>query len=83
MWRLVVARDAQKKLASLPEPFRRRISAKLNYLAHDPYMGKKLKGELIGQRAVRVWPYRIVYEVKRQEVAVLVLHINHRQGVYK
>lgn len=83
MWRVVLARSARKNLDNLPGIVRQRISAKLKQLSHTPYMGKKLKGELKGHYAVRVWPYRIIYALKRRQLVVLVVHIDHRQGVYK
>jgi mRNA-degrading endonuclease RelE of RelBE toxin-antitoxin system len=52
-------------------------------LASDPYVGKKLDGKYSGLYSLRVWPYRIIYSVIKNELMVSVIGIEHRQGVYK
>ena len=55
----------------------------LDALEEDPFIGKKLSGEFQGIRSFRVWPYRILYEIKKKELFVFVIRIAHRQGAYK
>jgi len=55
----------------------------LDEIALDPFVGKKLKGEYENQYSYRVWPYRIIYEIRKNELVVLVIRVGHRQGVYK
>jgi mRNA interferase RelE/StbE len=61
---------------------RPRVLQALEALASDPLLGKPLVGELKGLRSYRVWPYRILYEIRKRELIVLVVRIGHRQGVY-
>lgn len=74
--------SAEKSLARLPQKDQLRIQLTLVGLASDPFMGKKLQGEYKGYWSVRVWPYRIVYTIVKQELMVIVVAVGHRQGVY-
>lgn len=51
-------------------------------LEASPYAGKKLKGELLGQYTLRIWPYRIVYFVDKDR-NVIITDIRHRKDVYR
>lgn len=72
-----------KNLKKIPESWQRRIIKAISGLKEDPYEGKKLKGQMENLYSLRVWPYRIVYVVKKEEITVLVLDIGHRQNIYK
>lgn len=78
---LVLSHKANHEYTSLPIQEQRKIKRKLAGLAKDPYLGKKLNGELTGWRSVRAWPYRILYSLDKNQV--MVHKIQHRQGVYK
>ena len=73
---------ARKNLDKIPEDYRIRIIAALDEIVLDPFSGKKLSGKRKGQYSVYVWPYRIIYIVKKIELIVFVIDIGHRQGVY-
>ncbi len=73
---------ARKKLDKAPESYRARIIEILGEIALDPFFGKKLSGDRKGQYSVRVWPYRIIYIIKKTELIVLVIDFGHRQGIY-
>lgn len=74
--------SAEKDLAKIPVNFQIRIRTALEELAVNPYFGKKLGGEYVGLYSVRVWPYRIIYSIHKQELLIIVIRIAHRQGVY-
>ncbi len=70
----------------LDKPVRRRI---LKYMAEqvapleDPgSKAKKLTGPLKGLYRFRVGDYRVVCDIQRNRVVVLVLHAGHRKDVY-
>lgn len=64
---LLIEAKAKKELANIPTKDRERIDKTLRNLTEDPYSGKKLVGQLAGKYSVRVWPYRIVYEIYKEE----------------
>lgn len=82
-YRIIIAQRAQKAAEKLPKKDRERVTAAIALLQYDPFQGKKLQGEHEGKWSVRVWPYRIVYIIKKELVTVTVVKIGHRQGVYE
>lgn len=82
MYQVVIRKAAQKNLAKIDKRYRIRINLTLIELAKDPYLGKKLEGELQNFYSLRVWPYRIIYQIIKNELIIFVIQIKHRQGVY-
>lgn len=81
--RVVLTASAQKKFQRLPKQEQKKIARKLIILGNNPYLGKKLSGELEGFYVIRAWPYRILYEIGKYKKEIIVNSIQHRQGVYK
>ena len=81
-FRLVLIKKVQRELEKIDPRYLLRIKTVLLSLEKNPYLGKKLEGELADLRSYRVGPYRILYTVKQKELIVLVITIGHRQGVY-
>ena len=71
----------KKDLKRIGYSDKKKITKKIELLSTYPLAGKKLQGELRGLRALRAWPYRIVYEIKNKEIKIY--SIIHRQSVYK
>ncbi|KKR32694.1 MAG: Addiction module toxin, RelE/StbE family [Candidatus Gottesmanbacteria bacterium GW2011_GWC2_39_8] len=80
---IVLSNDAVKQYNHLPPGDKKKIKKKLNTLNENPYAGKKLSGELFLYRSLRVWPYRIIYIINKNEEMIEVSSIVHRQGAYK
>lgn len=75
---------ALKQLEYLPQEFASKVTLALALIAQDPFIvGKKLHGERMNSYTYRVWPYRIVYEIRNEQVLVVVLKIAHRKDAYK
>lgn len=74
--------SAEKQLAKLSREWYGRIQAALIIVAINPFVGKKLKGEYKGFYSYRIWPYRIIYQIYKNELMVIIVRIGHRQGVY-
>jgi mRNA interferase RelE/StbE len=51
-------------------------------VAKDPYSGKALKGNYRGLFSYRFSHYRIVYEIKNQQLVVVILRVRHMKNVY-
>lgn len=64
------------------ERIKDKITQSLQKLAQNPYTGKKLKGELQGTYSLRIWPYRILYEITKAKDIILT-DIGHRKEIYK
>ena len=80
---LQIKPQARKNLDKIPADYRARIIATLDEIVRDPFFGKKLSGRKKDQYSVRVWPYRIIYEIYKRELIVFVINIDHRGRVYK
>jgi len=78
-----VAKTADKNFLRLPRNVQGKIIASYIRLKDNPLLGEKLHGELEGKYKLRVGDYRVVYLFDRKTSTVLVLKIEHRQGVYK
>lgn len=82
LYRVIVPKKVQRELAKIDNRYRQRILAVLAILSHDPYRGKKLEGDHTGEWSYRVWPYRILYRIKKSALIILIIRIGHRQGIY-
>ncbi len=85
-YRVYLTKSARKEFDALPSKFKDRVSDALGLLEINPYSEllqvKKLKGEENLYRT-RIGDYRIVYEVQKREVQVIVIKIGHRKEVYR
>lgn len=75
---------ALRQLQKLARPVQKRIAVKIEVLRDNPFPAgsKKLSG-LPDTWRVRVGDYRIVYQVQRGMVLILVLAVGHRRDVYR
>lgn len=71
-----------KDSKKIPEVEKKKLKKKISLLETEPILGKKLSGELEGYYALRAWPYRIIYLIKKNG-EIWITHILHRQGAYK
>lgn len=82
--RLIITRKAQKDLESLDPAIQKRIAEKFDQLLVHPLSVdlKKLKGYENLWR-LRVGDYRIILEIREQEITIYALRIMHRREVYR
>ena len=78
-----IKRSVGKELSKIEKPERGRLIDAIDRLAENPLQGAVLKGELRGLRRIRVGDYRVLYEVRDQELVVLVVRGRHRREVYR
>jgi len=45
--------------------------------------GTQLKGDLTGLRRIRAGQYRIIYEIQKDELIILVVRTGHRKEIYR
>lgn len=83
-YRITLAPSAPRQLGKLDPQARRRIQAALELLATEPRppAATRLVGGS-GEWRVRTGDYRIIYEIKDDQLLVLVLRVNHRREIYR
>lgn len=80
---LVLKPRAKKELANLEDADRIKARVVFEVILKNPFSGKKLSGELPNQYSMRAWPFRIIYEIRKKELVILVLRIRHRKDAYR
>lgn len=60
-----------------------RIVRAIDSLKTNPFVGKKLLGELATFRSLRVGEYRILYIIIEKSVLIQVVKIAHRREIYR
>jgi len=81
-YQIVLLSSAEKELDKLPLKSRILVFSGIEGLAENPYEGKKLKGELQDCYSLRIWPYRVIYGIKKKERVVIIIRIGQRGSVY-
>jgi mRNA interferase RelE/StbE len=80
---LVYLPGAVRDLRKLPEDVVERAQRGLERLAKTPELGNRLAAPLAGLWSYRVGDYRIVYQLRRRELVVLIVMIGHRRAIYE
>lgn len=75
---IYISKSIRKSLLHIPSPWLERIERAIDILCRDPYFGEKMAGKLSGCRKIRVWPYRIIYRLDKDEKVVKIVELNHR-----
>jgi len=83
MYKVVIPFRIQKKIKRFPKKDFERVKKAISSLASSPYVGKKLRGRYAGKYSLRIWPYRIIYTIKRQRLIIEVIEVEHRSRAYK
>lgn len=78
-----IKESAVRELQRIERSDRERLIAAIDRLAENPFAGSALKGELRGLRRIRVGDYRLIYEVREQDLVVLGLRAAHRREAYR
>ena len=82
-YRLLYLPGAEKDVRALPAHVAERVRNGAERLAESPRLGKPLAGELVPFWSYRVGDYRIVYEIRDDELIVLVVLLGHRRAIYE
>ncbi|MCY4587814.1 MAG: type II toxin-antitoxin system RelE/ParE family toxin [Bryobacterales bacterium] len=78
-----IKESAAKELKRVAKPERTRIVAAIDRLAETPHLGTVLKGDMRGLRRLRIGDRRVLYEVRGDELVVLVVRIAYRGDAYR
>lgn len=82
-YQLLYLPGAEKDIQALPGRVIERVRRGLERLAENPRLGKPLHGELVPFWSYRVSDYRVVYEIRDEELVVLVVMVGHRREIYE
>lgn len=83
MYQIIFSRIAEKDLEKVDKADKPRIFAALFDLRKDPHLGKKLEGKFSECYSLRVGSYRIIYQIYKSQLNILIIRIGPRQGIYK
>lgn len=84
MFRVVWEVKAEASLQKLDFSTARKIKFRVEtYLIKNPLkLGKPLKNEWRGHYRYRYGDYRVIYQIKNQELIILIVEVDHRKQVY-
>lgn len=85
-WTIELDSKAAKSLKSLDKTSKQRIEQFIDKLAistNPRQTGRALQGSLKGLWRYRVGNYRLICQIRDNEVLILVLDIGHRKEIYK
>ena len=80
---LVVARSVDKHFLKFPRHIQKRVISAYDRIKANPLVGIKLEGQLSDYYKLRVGDYRIIYYFEPKKNLIVVVKLEHRQGVYK
>ena len=86
MYNFKLSRQAGKDLERVYRADQKLCQRFLNVfetISEDPDQGKPLRGELRGMLSYRMGSYRIIYEVHRGKLIVVVIDLGHRGAIYR
>jgi mRNA interferase RelE/StbE len=82
MYEIIFRSPAKRFLKKLDSNVQEEMLNKIEKLKNNPELGKPLVGNLSGLWKLRYDKYRIIYQIKKQELIILVLNIGHRKNIY-
>ena len=85
-YKIVFKKSAEKELLKLPLFVQKKLREALILLSHNPFpdllVVKKLKGEEDLYR-IRVGDYRLIYELQKAIITIVVIRVGHRKDIYR
>lgn len=82
MFKILLTKRALKDLESIQDEMKKTIGLKLKELASDPMRyARKLSNPKIGTFRFRIGDYRIIFDIKDEEI--IILRIGHRSKIYR
>lgn len=81
--KVIIPSKVTKQISRLPKDYQQAVYASLKSLEENPHLGKKLEDQLQNKYSLRVGVYRIIYEIFKKELLILIVSVAHRKEVYK
>jgi mRNA interferase RelE/StbE len=85
VYEILFTKSADKALRKMPRELARRIRERLDLVARDPYAEHPYVTRLQNRPGyrLRVGNWRVIYEIEREQLVILVLRIASRGEVYR
>ena len=83
MYKIIFSKKAFNFFKKLDKQIQERIAKKIEELKENPHLGIPLVGNLAGLWKLRTGDYRVVYQIKNNEMVLLLLDIGHRKNIYE
>ena len=81
-YEVILTEEAEKFLKKCDKSIKDSILDKLEDLQENPRLGKPLTANLAGLWSLRVGDHRAIYQIRDNELIVVVIKIGHRKKVY-
>lgn len=72
-----------KQFRRLPDSVKMRVRRCAEELSGNPYLGRRLAGELAGYWKDRVGKYRVIYKIDEAKKAIILYDVALRRRVYE
>ncbi len=82
MYQINFDKNAKNFLKKLKRGDIEYIIKRVEKLKENPYLGKRLAGNLFGLWKLRIDKYRVLYKVIEDKLVIVVLDIGHRKDIY-
>lgn len=82
-YKVIIKPVALKTLKKLPKDIQLRIRASIDLLAINPRPPKAIKLVNRSEYRIRVSTYRVVYQIRDNELIILIVKVGHRKNVYE
>jgi len=84
MYKVVLDKKVLKDLKQIDKKEQIKIIESIeNKLAKDPFIGKRLAGNLSEYYRYRVGNYRIIYLIYQMRIEIEIIKIGHRKDIYE
>ncbi len=82
MYQVFFTNKAKTQYKKLGARLKKQVDKAIERISKNPQSGKPLRGELRGIWCERVATFRLLYKIKKKEIEILILLIEHRKSVY-
>lgn len=86
-YRLLISDDVRKKIKKMDKNLAlmlaKNMKAKLDGIENPRSIGKALAGQYKGLRRYRIGAYRVICDIRDDELVVIAIDIGYRKEVYK